>query len=1313
MVERRKTMFRRSMWLILSSAALAAIAWAGPSVHSDEVEKVSHIDKEQEPALYVTATAHLDTQWLWTIQTTIDEYIPNTLHGNFALFDQFPNYVFSFEGAFRYMLAKEYYPEEYARLKDYIAQGRWHVCGSSVDAGDVNVPSPESLIRHILYGNGFFEQEFGRTSCDIFLPDCFGFGYALPSVAAHCGLKGFSTQKLTWGSSVEIPFDIGVWEGVDGSTIVAAVNPGDYVSKLRGDLSTDSEWLQRIQRLGHQSGAHVGYKYFGVGDVGGAPDEESVTWLEKALAGEGPIRVISAPADQLYRDLTPEQIGRLPRYKGELLMTRHGTGCYTSQAAMKRWNRKNELLADAAERASVAADWLGAAVYPRARLQEAWIRFLWHQFHDDLTGTSIPQAYTFSWNDEIIALNQFAAVLGNAVGAVARALDTQVEGVPVIVFNPLGVRREDVVEATVRFPDSTARAVRVYGPSGREVPSQVNGVNDKEVQVLFLARVPSVGFAVYDVRPAAAPCSMSTGLSVTESGLENRKYRVRLNKDGDVAGIYDKSIGRELLARPARLELFPNTPDYWSEWEIRYEDIAAKPYAHAANPVEVKVIERGPARAAIKVVRRTAGSTFFQQIRLAAGQAGAHVEWGTSIDWRTPKTLLKASFPLTSSNESATYDLGFGVIERPNNTEKKYEVPAQQWADLSAKDGSFGVSILNDCKYGWDKPDDSTLRLTLIHSPNDIEKDMGRHELTYGLYGHKGDWRAGQTIPQAARLNQPLMAFVTVAHPGTLGKRFSFLRVNTPQAVVRAIKKAEKTDEIIVRLQEAHGMPVRDVGLSFAMPVVAAREVSGVERPIGDVEVRGGLLAVDLGPYQPRTLAVKLARSSSRLTSPVARTVALPFDLDVVSRDDDRTDGDFDGAGHTLPAELLPSTIVSGDILFAVGPTAADRNNALRCRGQTITLPSGDFDHLYILAAAAGGPATGVFRAGKESAKIAVHDFTGWVGQSDSLMVNGWLYDAANMAPGFIHRDEIAWVGTHRHDAGTGGNEPYVFCYLFNYDIDLPAGATEVTLPNIERIRIMAMTVADNPNEDTAPAQPLYDRITAAYVKPHGGLYIDPVTVNLTTDLEGAEIVYTLDGSEPTASSSHYTSPFELDHSAVVAARVVGRGVLHDRVTRANFTITEPRTPEDPPDVMRGLEYRYYEGDWEKLPNFDTLTPVTSGTIAGFNLTPRARDDRYALTLTGFVGIPREGIYTFYTSSDDGSRLYVGDVEVVDNDGLHGMRERSGRIGLKAGLHAIRVIFFEHSGGEGLEVRYEGPGIEKRLIPAGALYRAETGEAPE
>jgi len=243
------------------------------------VSRATDYDLTKDRILEVVGTAHLDTQWRWTIQQTINEYIPNTLRQNFQLFESYPNYTFSFEGAFRYMLAKEYYPRDYARLADYIKRGRWAVCGSSLDAGDVNIPSPEALIRNILYGQEFYKREFGVSSRDIFLPDCFGFGYVLPTVEVHCGLKGFSSQKLTWGSAIGIPFDVGVWEGVDGSQVIAALNPNPYVSRIRSDLSKDKRWIDTVEKQGKLSGLYVGYKYFGTGDVGGAPDPESVSML--------------------------------------------------------------------------------------------------------------------------------------------------------------------------------------------------------------------------------------------------------------------------------------------------------------------------------------------------------------------------------------------------------------------------------------------------------------------------------------------------------------------------------------------------------------------------------------------------------------------------------------------------------------------------------------------------------------------------------------------------------------------------------------------------------------------------------------------------------------------------------------------------------------------------------------------------------------------------------------------------------------------------------------------------------------------------
>jgi len=1307
-------MIRKASGLFLIAAAAVVLQTSAFSLGTEQEPAVQEqaaaqsattsAPAEPERTLHVVATAHLDTQWLWTIQDTINRCIPATLHGNFELFEKYPDYVFSFEGAYRYMLARDYYPEDYAKLKKYIAAGRWRVCGSSVDACDVNVPSPQSLIRQILYGNGFFRREFDKTSCDIYLPDCFGFGYALPSVARHCGLSGFSTQKLTWGSWVGVPFDVGVWEGVDGSTLIAAVNPGSYVAKITEDLATDAKWLEPIDKLGKQSGVYVGYKYFGVGDEGGAPDAESVAKLEEAIAAKGPIRVLSAPADQLYRDLSPEQTAKLPRYNGELLMSRHGTGCYTSQAAMKRWNRKNEQLADAAERAAVIADWLGGAAYPGEKLTEAWVRFLWHQFHDDLTGTSIPQAYTFSWNDETISANQFAAVLTDSAGATARALDTLVQGVPVVVFNPLSIDREDVVEATVKFAKASPKSVRVFGADGKEVASQVAATDGNEVRVIFLAQVPSVGFAVYDVRPADAPSDMKSELKASGTGIENHRYRVAIDANGDVAEVFDKAANRPLLAAPARLQMLEDTPNNWPEWEIWYDDISAEPKAHVGGPVTVRVVENGPARVTVEITRQAEGSTFVQRLQLAGGEAGDVLAFDTHLDWRTPAMLLKAAFPLAVSNEKATYDLGLGTIQRGNNSDKLWEVPAQQWADLTAADGEYGVAVLNDCKYGWDKPSDNTLRLTLVHSPHNIQKDMGWHRFTYALCGHKNDWREAGVPWLAARLNQPLRAFQAEPHEGPLGKKFSLLSVGSPQVAVTTVKKAEIGDEIVVRLQELHGKAATSARVSMAVPIVTAREVNGAEEPIaGDVPVADGRLNVNLRPYQPRAFALKLGKSPNKLAPPSCTPVQLKFDTDVISLDGNKADGAFDAEGHSLSGELLPGMIVGEGIPFVVGPTAESEKNAVTCAGQVIDLPPGHFDRLYLLAAAAGGDAMGAFLIGDKPVDLHIQDFTGFVGQSQSLVVGGEVVDAARMAEPFVKTDNIAWAGSHRH-AADGKNEAHIYTYLYKYGIELPSGAAKLTLPKNDKIKLLAVTVADNPNDSVSPAAALYDQPIAARITPPGGPTIEPVTVTISADIKGAVIRCTLDGAEPTQDSALYAGPFTVAKTTTVKARVFVGTTAADHVASRTFTFVQPRKAEAPADVKPGLHYKYYEGKWRKVAELADQKPIKDGDIESFDLKPRGVKEQFGFDFTGFIDVPKEGVYTFYTKSDDASKLYIGDEQVVDNDLAHGMVERSGAIALSPGKHSIRVLYLQGVGDFGLEVSYEGPDIKRQAIPASALF---------
>jgi len=1074
-------------------------------------------DLTKQPALYVVGYAHLDTQWRWEYPRTIGEYLPHTMHDNFALFEKYPHYIFNFSGANRYRMMREYYPADYARLQQWVRAGRWFPAGSSMEESDVNSPSAESLIRQVLYGSAYFRHDLGSTSAEYMLPDCFGFPASLPSILHHMGIRGFSTQKLTWGSSAPVggpdspektpmgtPFNVGVWDGPDGGSVIAAFNPGSYSADVRYDLSRSdttppngTDWPKRVQRNGEVSGLFTDYHYYGTGDVGGAPREPSVQLVESIVSkNDGLLHVISSTAEQMFLDIKPEQEARLPHYAGDLELTNHSAGSLTSQAYQKRWNHKNELLADAAERASIAAEWLRGRAYPRKRLNDAWALVMGGQFHDIAAGTATPKAYEYSWNDDVIAMNQFALVLTSATAAIASALDTNVKGRAIVVYNPLSIDREDVVDAHVQ---GLGGGVLVFGPDGKAVRAQREGD-----RIVFLAKVPSMGWAVYDFlsgfetprnyvkNPAAIEAR------IEPASIENDRYRVSINDAGDIASIFDKKTNREVLAAPMRLALQSEHPHDWPAWNMDWADQQKPPRAFVGGKATIHVVERGEVRSAIEVTRETEGSRFVQTIRLAAGDAGNRIEIDNVIDWKTEAAALKATFPLAASNPLATYNWEVGTIQRGNNDEKKFEVASHQWLDLS--DANSGVTILSDSKYGSDKPDDHTLRLTLLYTPglgdgngraydDQTSQDWGHHEFTYGLAAHGGDWRSEATDWQALRLSQPLIAFVVPKHGGPLGRSFSLLRVSNSRVRVLALKKAEESDEVIVRLVELDGKPEKDVRLTFGAPVIAAREVNGQEMDLGKANVAGGAIVASFTPYQLRTFAVRLAPRRSKTAPPRSEPVRLPFDRAVSTRDGEKSSPGFDAAGRAFPAEMLPPDVDYAGIRFHLG----DGLNAVVAHGQSIKLPAG-YKRLYLLAAAEGDQAA-TFTIDGKPVKLTIQDWSGYVGQWDNRkwakkqetlppradaplnapprvrMVT--VFDG--LTPGFIKRAPIAWYASHRHDAA-GANEPYAYSYLFAYAIDLPRDAKTLTLPSNEKIRVLAATVS-NELPGVIEGQPLYDTL--------------------------------------------------------------------------------------------------------------------------------------------------------------------------------------------------------------------------------------------
>ena len=1067
---------------------------------------------QEKPKVYAVSNAHFDSQWNWDVQTSIRDYVSKTLNQNIFLIQKYPNYIFNFEGGIKYQWMKEYYPVQYEVVKEYVRHGRWHITGSSWDATDVNIPAPESFTRNILYGQMFYQNEFGVRGTDIFLPDCFGFGWTLPTIAAHSGLIGFSTQKLQWRTkpffenNSKIPFEFGLWQGVDGSRIMLVADGRSYVTRWRAhDLSRDTTLI----RLANQSPLKSVYHYYGVGDTGGAPTIESVVSVEEGLKGNGSIKIISATSDQLYKDYLPfDQHPELPLYKGELLMDVHGTGCYTSQAAMKLYNRKNEQLGDVAERAAVVADWTGGQEYPKETISEAWKRFLWHQFHDDLTGTSIPRAYEFSWNDELLSQKQFAQTITTSVGAVSRLLDTQVKGIPLVVNNPVSQPVKDILEITIDQSISIKQA-GVYDENGKLIPSQFVSGGEKD-KLLIAANVKPLSFTVYELRPGGS--AKASTLKVTANTIENSVYKVTLNSNGDIASIIDKRYdNRELVkaGKSIRLALFTQNESFsWPAWEILKETIDRTP-VDIVDDVTIKIAENGPVRASLCVERKYGESTFRQYIRLTEGGQDDRIDVVNEIDWQTTNALLKAEFPFSVDNESATYDLGIGTVERKNNTITAYEVPAQYWTDLSAKDGSYGMSIMNNGKYGWDKPDNNTLRLTLLHTPAtqrgflyQNRQDFGYHTFTYSIMGHKGGYQDAHTVAKAEILNRPLMAFIAGKHSGKSGRSFSFLNTSDDRMVIKALKKAETSNDYVIRLYETTGKAVSNFTVTFASEILTASELNGVEDVAGNAVFSGNTLTITANPYSIKTFSVRLKPGISALTPPSSIPVELNYNIKTASYNAYRSDANIDGKGYSYAAELLPTILQASGIEFKLGDPVLE--NAVRCEGDTIMLPqNGQYNKLYLLAASISGDIVATFYVDGKSNELIIPYYSGFVGQ--------WRH--YGHTKGFFKPAEIAYAGTHRHNSVDNVDAPYEFTYMFKYGIDIPKNAKKLVLANESKVLLFAASLAANENDNVTPA---VDLVTTALKQEDLNPYIH-VRKNL---LKGKPIIGKSTPDTPPASNN-------------------------------------------------------------------------------------------------------------------------------------------------------------------------------------------------
>lgn len=1021
---------------------------------------------DNRPTAYMVSDAHLDTQWNWDVQTTIGHHVRATIEQNLALMRQYPDYIFNFEGAVKYAWMKEYYPQYWQELCQRIREGRWHITGSGWDANEVIICSPESWIRNILLGQTFYRQQFGTESNDVFLPDCFGFPYYLPTAAAHCGLIGFSSQKLGWRSNPfyeggrRYPFSVGLWQGVDGSRIM--MTHGFNYSQHYEDQ--DLSYNKNIAREVAESPLGIAYRYYGTGDTGGSPDIPSVRAVMRGMKGDGPVRIVSAPSDMVYKMFLPfDQHPELPVFDGELTMDVHGNGCYTSQAAMKLYNRQSEHLGDAAERAAVVADWLGQQTYPIKEMTANWQRMIWHQFHDDLTGTSIPRAYEFSWNDELISLKRFSNVLQTSVDAVSRHLDTRVGGEPVVLYNTENFEVKSV--ASILIPDAK-RSYTVADANGKNVRSQVVTTTDGNAHLLFEATLPPTGFSVYSIKQGGKAKSSAQQGGKGTTIIENSRYSLTVDAYGDVTSIFDKQAQREMIGagKALRLVYFDQCDSRsWPAWEILKATIDREPLPIHDN-VSVTLTENGALRKTIRVDKQLGDSHISQFISLYEGTLADRIDFYNEVEWRSLNALLKCEMPFAVSNEMATYDIGLGTVQRGNNRDNSFEVYSHEWTDLTDKSGSYGVTILNDSRYGWDKPNDNTLRLSLLYSPKvgrgyayQARQDFGYHQFTYSLVGHNGALNPVAAIQASTALNSPVKAFRATKHAGSLGRSFSFVKSDNENVLVRTLKRAEASDEYVVRVHEIGGKADQQARLTFPAAIISAVCADGTEKELGNASFAGNTLTVDVRRYGLGTYKVKLQQTATPVAGATYQSVALNYDRKCTSFNEFRNAASFDG-DYSYAAELLPADhkLVSDNVPFTLGEY--DTTNGLSCKGDTILLPDGQWTHLYLLAASDSGDRDVQFRIGASTQTHNIPFYSDFIGQ--------WGHEG--QTTGYLKQADIAYVGTHRHSSE--GDAPYEFTYMFRLRLDIPKGARSVILPSDNHVVLFAATVANDTDAAIAAA---------------------------------------------------------------------------------------------------------------------------------------------------------------------------------------------------------------------------------------------------
>lgn len=787
----------------------------------------------KEYTVHLIGHAHIDMNWLWLWPETVD-VCKNTFTTMLKIMDLYPDFKFCQSQAATYYVIEQQYPDLFKQIQQRVKEGRWEITGGTWVEGDMNMASGESIVRQIMYAKRYFKEKFGVESEICWEPDTFGHAWTIPQILAKSGIKYYyftrcgKDQRVFW------------WEGPEGSRVLA-YNFGGYGDSINENIKNYPYEINRMY------GVKDGMVVYGVGDHGGGPTMQDLTRATDLQKQPLYPTVKFDTTKGFYETLLSKKTD-WPVIKDELNFVFQG--CYTTHADIKKMNRMSENLLPTAEMFSALAGKLGYK-YPQSKFVDAWRNTCFNQFHDIFDGSAIHDSYIYSKGLFDKAYSAGNGALEASLNTITKNVQTNETGIPVVVFNPLSWNRTDSV--TMNPPRALAgKSVTVRDASGRVMPSHAFGET-----MSFLAKgVPSIGYKTFYLSAKSGNPQKSAALA--GNTIENEFFVVKVDqKSGAITSIFDKKAHREVIKpgdSASLLQILMEKPHGMSAWDIG----KISKTINLDTAESVQMLESGPMRKVIRVKHKFNKSSFTQDITLYAGVPRIDVKF--TADWQekggpnVDAPFLKVAFPVDVTNGKASFEIPFGTIERPTNGD---EAPSQKWIDLSGN--GYGVSILNDGKYGHDVKG-NVLRLSLLRAGYDPDPapDMGPHAVTYSIYPHSGDWKQGDTVRRGYELNNALIPVVTGNHKGKLASEHSFVKVDKANLVVTALKKAEDSDDMILRFYECKG-EAGSAKISFGMHVNSVQETDLSERPGSNKKKSvNGSMTVPFGKWEIKTLKLSV-----------------------------------------------------------------------------------------------------------------------------------------------------------------------------------------------------------------------------------------------------------------------------------------------------------------------------------------------------------------------------------------------------------------------------------------------------------------------